>query len=676
MRNVAELEARVLAAADPLGASYGSWLTQAEVNSLVAPRASARSAVRAWATSTGATCVDYPSSVRCTATVAQTSALLNAAISAFQDEASGRVIHRVPCGAPVPLPALQQSGDLLFLTQLFDFPPRRRAPLKSGSGGGGGGGGGGGDGDETPVRLPTRRADSAAPRSKLRRAKHAEEQQSVLLEEEEASAFASAAAAAAAGSGAVGDARKPLAAPVNGYFATVETFEDLYDLRGLTAGSDTVVGVVEALSNGYSCLSARDVAAMAAANGLEPWRVVAHGPLAPLCNISYNEAELDVQYLGAIARGATQVYWAEPLWMYDLAQTLLATPDARLPQVLSISYGGDESGSPPGAVTIEGSYESLTVNEEAAARAINTDEAYAAPAPRAYIGAANAAFAALTARGVTLVASSGDTGAPGDGNLNCADSGALFPQWPASSPWVLSVGATSLAGATSSRPFRTPICALMAEYHYYPGARPAYLCATAAAAEVACSTGTGAVITSGGGFSAYAPQPAWQRAAVAAYIASGTPLPPPSAYNASNRAYPDVSALGHNVLIWQAGAKPPYLAPLAGISALDGTSISAPVWAGIIGLINARRAAAGKPAVGFVNPAIYHLAAVAAPHAWRDVTVGNNKCTEANRGCDSGACEPGCEDLCPGYEAAKGWDPVTGWGTPHAGALLDAFAEL
>ena len=71
-----------------------------------------------------------------------------------------------------------------------------------------------------------------------------------------------------------------------------------------------------------------------------------------------------------------------------------------------------------------------------------------------------------------------------------------------------------------------------------------------------------------------------------------------------------------------------------------------------------------------------HLAAVAAPHAWRDVTVGNNKCTEANRGCDSGACEPGCEDLCPGYEAAKGWDPVTGWGTPHAGALLDAFAEL
>ena len=65
--------------------------------------------------------------------------------------------------------------------------------------------------------------------------------------------------------------------------------------------------------------------------------------------------------------------------------------------------------------------------------------------------------------------------------------------------------------------------------------------------QVASSYGTGSLITSGGGFSNVAPQPAWQTAAVAGYLASGALLPPAGDYNASGRAYPDVSALGHNV---------------------------------------------------------------------------------------------------------------------------------
>jgi tripeptidyl-peptidase I len=105
------------------------------------------------------------------------------------------------------------------------------------------------------------------------------------------------------------------------------------------------------------------------------------------------------------------------------------------------------------------------------------------------------------------------------------------------------------------------------------------------------------LITSGGGFSVFAPAPAWQKSAIATYLASGALLPPAGDFNATGRGYPDVSALGHNYIIWADGA------PLQ----VDGTSCSAPVWGAVLGLVNAARLNAGKKVVGFVNPAIYQV---------------------------------------------------------------------
>jgi len=142
---------------------------------------------------------------------------------------------------------------------------------------------------------------------------------------------------------------------------------------------------------------------------------------------------------------------------------------------------------------------------------------------------------------------------------------------------------------------------------------------------------------SGGGFSALFPRQSFQDKAVATYMRSAS-LPDSALYNASGRALPDVSALATNFKVYSGGA--------AG-STLTGTSAACPTFAGMISVINDMLVAAGKPPVGFINPTLY-AAAAAGNSLGYDVTTGNNK---------AGGCPKG-------FDAAKGWDPVTGLGTP------------
>jgi tripeptidyl-peptidase-1 len=66
--------------------------------------------------------------------------------------------------------------------------------------------------------------------------------------------------------------------------------------------------------------------------------------------------------------------------------------------------------------------------------------------------------------------------------------------------------------------------------------------------EISCSSDTGGVITSGGGFSNLYPRPSWQTSAVESYLAyiNSSSSTPTSGFNISGRAYPDISVLGYN----------------------------------------------------------------------------------------------------------------------------------
>lgn len=239
-------------------------------------------------------------------------------------------------------------------------------------------------------------------------------------------------------------------------------------------------------------------------------------------------------------------------------------------------------------------------------------------------------FMKLGMQGVSVVIASGDSGVAGRGGdptpSNCLgnDHKVFAPDFPASCPYMTAVGATVLP----------------------PGA------AANSHQETAVTR-----FPSGGGFSNIYERPSWQAQAVTDYFSKADPGYPyyesvnnnsfgqnGGIYNRIGRGYPDVAAIGDNVVIYNMGAP----------TIIGGTSASAPAFGAVLTRINEHRLAAGKSPVGFVNPVLY-----AHPEAFYDVTQGSN---------------PGCGTN--GFSCAKGWDPVTGMGTPNYPALLQVFMSL
>jgi subtilase family serine protease len=213
-------------------------------------------------------------------------------------------------------------------------------------------------------------------------------------------------------------------------------------------------------------------------------------------------------------------------------------------------------------------------------------------------------------QGITFLSSSGDEGATDYADLQGKHlSSVATTSFPADDPWVTSVGGTTLTdnGSTFS--------------------------------ERVWNSNGGA---SGGGFSRFFKTPAYQET-----------LPATTQSQLNNRrGVPDVSADAD---------------PSTGLAVYTqgqwieagGTSASAPLWAGIVAVANQM---AGHP-LGFINPALYKLAASSAyGQDFFDITTGDNTDSRAH---------------VTGYPAVQGWDPATGLGTPNAEKLIpDLIAAM
>ncbi|ETS87832.1 hypothetical protein PFICI_01660 [Pestalotiopsis fici W106-1] len=278
------------------------------------------------------------------------------------------------------------------------------------------------------------------------------------------------------------------------------------------------------------------------------------------------EANLDVQYARAITSKIPNEFYSvggnnNQIYEY-LSEYLLALSAAERPNVVSVSYGGDES-------SVTKSVASTTCNQ----------------------------FMQLGAAGVSILFASGDSGV-GSG---CTISGskAYQPDFPGGCPYVTMVGGTT--GSTTEQ----------------------------------------AWVDGGGGFSNYFTRPTWQDTQVSSWLSKNKDGNT-QYYNSAGRAYPDVAAAATYFEIVD-GSK---------TEAVDGTSCAAPTFASIIELVNSNRLAAGKSALGFLNPWLYGNAS----SALTDITAGSiGGCAAI-----SGA----------GFTAIAGWDPATGLGTPNYQKLL------
>jgi hypothetical protein len=155
---------------------------------------------------------------------------------------------------------------------------------------------------------------------------------------------------------------------------------------------------------------------------------------------------------------------------------------------------------------------------------------------------------------------------------------------------------------------------------------------------------------SGGGVSLAYDIPAWQQGISMTANQGSTTM----------RNLPDVALVSDNVDIYWGSDYSilGFVGLLAGDYPAIGTSLSTPLWAGFMALVNQQAAANGQPPIGFANPALYAIGKSAQYHScFHDITTGKNTTPSSPSK----------------YYATAGYDLCTGWGTMIGSNLMQAL---
>ena len=359
--------------------------------------------------------------------------------------------------------------------------------------------------------------------------------------------------------------------------------------------SNTVVALFE--QGGFSNT---DVAKYADANNLPLPKLtpigVDHSPTTVSDAGVEGEAVLDIDMVMGINPQVSEILVYEDsidLFPTALLDVLTQVADDKKVQVLSISYGDDEANQGTAAMEAE-----------------------------------NGVLAQLTGEGITVLASTGDSGAYGrgpNGPYNVAD--------PSSQPFVTAVGGTTLFTDVNSN---------------YLGEQVWN--------ELASNAGA-----TGGGISSYWPIPFYQTVEV------------PSGYVTNNggsstfRNVPDVAAVAD--LFTGVSV---YSKINGGWITIGGTSVSAPIWAGYITLLNAGFHYLGLKDVGYFNSILYSVGAPFYGYGYAandlfDIIEGTN------------GLPPALSFGSPGFSAGGGYDNCTGngslWASNFFPQLVNAYVS-
>jgi subtilase family serine protease len=271
-------------------------------------------------------------------------------------------------------------------------------------------------------------------------------------------------------------------------------------------------------------------------------------------------------------------------------------------------------------------------------------------------------FQAGAAEGIGFFFSSGDNGYESPiedpaSNMNQVD-------YPTSSPWVTSVGGTSLAiGAQNNYEFETSwgtvLDPLSTDGSSWQSTPPG-------------NFKSGYDGSSGGGTSTVYPQPTYQQGVVPPSLSER--LPDGATAPSAMRVVPDVSALADpstGMLVGQTTLQPNGTTYKFSLSRIGGTSVSSPTFAGI----EADAQQAAGHTLGFANPAIYHRYGTSAFHDVTDHPLGPGSLAQVRNNYTNPSTKQGPlltylrtlgvdGEGASALNATTGYDDATGVGSP------------
>ncbi len=394
-------------------------------------------------------------------------------------------------------------------------------------------------------------------------------------------------------------------------FVAPADFATVYDLQTLYNSGIDGTGQKIAIP-GQSDIQSSNIDAFRAAAGLSPNdpQVILTGKDPGTNAGDESESELDIEWAGAVARNATIMFVNSP----DAFTSAEYAIDNDVAPVLSITYGLCEAQTDTNTVT--------TLNAE---------------------------FQKANAKGITVVAASGDAGAadcdePTDPNakpVTVAKLG-LAVDFPGSSPFVTAIGGTEFNEGTGTYWSTSNNRSGGSALSYIP--------------EMAWNdtTAGGDLAATGGGVSTLFAKPSWQQ---------GTGVPADG-----KRDVPDVSldssADHEGFLYCTAGwCTNGFRNASSDLDIVGGTSVSTPSFAGIVALINQKT----NGTQGNINSTLYSLASISTD-AFHDITAGNN-----NVPCQTGT--PDCTTGTLGHSATAGYDLTTGLGSVDVNNLVKEWSS-
>ena len=346
-----------------------------------------------------------------------------------------------------------------------------------------------------------------------------------------------------------------------------------------------------------------------------------------------SESDLDLEYSGGMAPGATIIFvFVGNNKNFGVFDALTFAIQNRTAPVISISYGLCES--------------DLGTGEYAAL---------------------NGTLARAAAQGQSVIGADGDNGSEdcsGNTDQTTAEQQALAVDFPSSSQWVTGMGGTEFPTAdvvSTNTTFWTA-----ANGSDVISSAKSYIPEMVWNDDIAATaTVPGTLSSGGGGVSTLTPRPTWQTGVPG--IPSGNfRFVPDISLTASpdNAGFLYCSSDTMDTKITGSCANGFRDSGNTNLTVAGGTSFDAPIFAGMVAIINQKTNSSGQ---GVVNPTLYMLASNAATYAsaFHDITVGNNKCTAGTALCSTAGAGS--------FSATTGYDEASGLGSVDFFNLLSAW---